>query len=161
MLESLCAPALIYIVFSLVQIIIDTSRGLYNVAFMKFWVAIIFTILLNFLCSIGLTVISWMIVFIPFILMTFIISLLILAFGLNPSTGKVNYNPDIYNVQNTYQESPLPDRDIISGSVNNDTNTTNTTNTINTNNTINPSGGLYFDNMNDANVNTIQESNNN
>lgn len=86
--EKICSPALIYIIFSLTQIVIDTFNGMYNTALIKAWVAIIFTILLNYLCGIGLGVISWFIVFIPFILMSLIISILLLVFGLNPSTGK-------------------------------------------------------------------------
>lgn len=158
MLQSLCPPALIYVVFSLVQIIIDTSRGLYNVAFMKFWVAIVFTILLNFLCISGLSVISWMIVFLPFIFMTLIISLLILSFGLDPKSGKVNYQADIYNALNTGEQDLkdlIPDRDDISKQP---TTTTiqPTTQTINTTQT--KTQGLYYDNYTDSNENTIQSS---
>ena len=46
-LETLCPPALIYLVFSVTQIIIDSSHGLYNTALMKFFVAILFTTLLT------------------------------------------------------------------------------------------------------------------
>jgi predicted membrane protein len=87
-LDSICPPALIYILFSLTQIIIDSSKGNYNVAFVKLWVAIVITILLNYLCESGLGVISWFIVFIPFILMTLVISIILLVFGLDPLTGK-------------------------------------------------------------------------
>lgn len=89
-LETLCPPALIYLIFSVTQIIIDSSHGLYNTAMMKFFVAILFTTLLNYLCSQGLGTISWIIVFIPFILMTLIITLLLLMFGMDPKTGKIN-----------------------------------------------------------------------
>ena len=37
----------------------------------------------------GLDVVSWLIVFIPFILMTVIVSMLLVMFGLDPSTGKL------------------------------------------------------------------------
>jgi predicted membrane protein len=97
--EKICSPALIYIIFSLTQIVIDTFNGLYNTALMKAWVAIIFTILLNYLCSIGLGVISWFIVFIPFILMSLIITILLLVFGLDPSTGKTLINMDNNDVR--------------------------------------------------------------
>ena len=88
--EKICAPALIYIFFSITQIIMDISNGLINTAFLKLWVATLFTILLNYLCEKGLGVISWFIVFIPFIFMTVIISILLFSFGLDPSTGKIN-----------------------------------------------------------------------
>ena len=95
--ENICPPALIYIFFSLTQIIIDTTNGLYNTAFMKLWVSSIFTILLNYLCASGLGIISWFIVFIPFILMTVIITMLLLVFGLDPASGKaiLKYNNNV------------------------------------------------------------------
>ena len=88
MFSKLCPPALIYLIFSTTQIIIDTIKGYYNTAFLKLWVTLVFSILLNYLCTQGLSVISWIIVFIPFILMTLIISILLVMFGLNPSTGR-------------------------------------------------------------------------
>ena len=88
---KLCTPAIIYIIFSLVQIVIDTLNGLYNTALMKAVVMIAVTFLLNMLCEGGLTVVSWIIVFIPFILMTVIVTLLLYMFGLNATTGSVNY----------------------------------------------------------------------
>ena len=87
--ELLCPPALIYLIFSLTQIVIDTINGLYNTAVIKVWVSFVFTILLNYLCNLGLGIISWVIVFIPFILMTIIVSILLLMFGLDPTTGKI------------------------------------------------------------------------
>ena len=91
---NLCAPALIYLAFSLTQIIIDTFKGLYNTAFFKFIVMIIITILLNALCISGMGIISWIIVFIPFILMSVIVTILLYVFGLDPATGKLNINCD-------------------------------------------------------------------
>ena len=87
--NQLCPPALIYLIFSITQVIIDSVKGLYNTALMKIWVAILFTILLNYLCTLGLGTISWLIVFIPFILMTLVVAILLLMFGLDPSTGKL------------------------------------------------------------------------
>ncbi len=84
---DICSPALIYIVFSLTQIIIDIFQGMYNTAFMKLIVATLITILLDALCKRGLDVISWVIVFIPFIFMTVIVSVLLYIFGLNSDTG--------------------------------------------------------------------------
>ena len=86
---DLCPPALICLLFSITQVVIDTVKGLYNTALIKIWVAAIFTILLNYLCQSGLGIISWLIVFIPFILMTLVVSILLLMFGLDPSTGKI------------------------------------------------------------------------
>ena len=61
-LENVCAPALLYLAFSIIQIIIDMYRGETIQAFFKFIVMIIFTIVLNAICSSGMTIISWFIV---------------------------------------------------------------------------------------------------
>ena len=90
MLEQLCAPALIYFIFSITQVIIDFSRGMHNMALVKLLTTFIITILLNYLCGSGLGIISWFIVFIPFITMTLIISILLYVFGLNPRSGKID-----------------------------------------------------------------------
>ena len=87
--QEICPPALIYLIFSTTQVVIDTTKGYYNLAMTKMFVALIFTMLLNYLCSLGLGIISWLIVFIPFILMTLIVSMLLLMFGLDPTTGKL------------------------------------------------------------------------
>jgi hypothetical protein len=89
---NLCAPAIIYLIFSVTQIFIDTYRGQYNTAFIKVIVTLMVTLLLNILCERGLTTISWIIVFIPFILMTFIVSVLLYVFGLDAATGELNYD---------------------------------------------------------------------
>ena len=88
---NLCAPAIFYLIFSLTQIIIDLFKGLYNTAFMKTIVMTMVTLLLNILCEKGLSVVSWFIVFIPFIMMTVIVSMLLYIFGLDASTGSLNY----------------------------------------------------------------------
>ena len=130
----LCAPALIYVAFSLTQIIIDTFKGLYNTAFFKAIVMIIITILLNALCQAGMGIVSWIIVFIPFIFMSIIVAILLYVFGLNPSTGKLNIECNNCNSstngkvihsstiksQNktvTYSETPLETTDTINSNV--------------------------------------------
>jgi hypothetical protein len=86
---NLCAPAMIYLIFSITQILIDTYNGLYNTAIIKGIVTITVTLLLNILCEQGLTVVSWIIVFVPFILMTVIVSMVLYAFGLDAASGKI------------------------------------------------------------------------
>ena len=86
---KVCAPALIYLVFSCAQIAFDLYDGLYNTVIVKVFVMIMITFLLNILCLQGLGVISWMIVFIPFILMTVIVTFLLYVFGLDVAQGKI------------------------------------------------------------------------
>jgi predicted membrane protein len=84
---NICAPALIYLIFSLIQIIIDTFKGFYNTALVEFFVMMLMTYLLNLLCQGGMSIISWIIVFIPFILKSVIVAILLYAFGLDPQSG--------------------------------------------------------------------------
>jgi hypothetical protein len=88
---NICAPALIYVVFSLTQIIIDTIKGLYNTALVKFIVMILITFVLNVLCQSGMSIISWIIVFVPFMLMSVIVGILLYVFGLDPATGAIAF----------------------------------------------------------------------
>lgn len=83
----LCPPALIYLVFCLIQIILDMINGLYNTAFIKTIIAIIVTFLLNILCQMNLGIISWIIVFIPFMFMAVITTMILYIFGLDVATG--------------------------------------------------------------------------
>lgn len=91
---NLCPPAIIYLIFSITQILIDTFKGLYNTAFIKVIVTVMVTLLLNILCEQGLSFVSWIIVFIPFILMTVIVSMILYVFGLDAASGKLNKKCD-------------------------------------------------------------------
>ncbi len=83
-------PVLIYLCLSLIQIVLDLMKGMYNTGIMKIVVVIMVSFLLHILCVNDLCVISWIIVFIPFILMSIIISMLLYIFGLNISYGIAN-----------------------------------------------------------------------
>jgi len=93
MLNKICMPALIYLIFSFTHVVIDTYKGLYNTAIIEIWVGVVFTILLNLLCSAGLGIVSWLIISIPFILMSLIASIILFSFELDPATGKAVTQP--------------------------------------------------------------------
>ena len=99
MLENLCTPVILYLIFSTTQIIIDIFKSMYNTAILKFILMIGFSFVLNLLCERGLGIISWILVFIPFIMMTIISSLLLFALGMSPSSGKVTYGDDSHIVE--------------------------------------------------------------
>jgi hypothetical protein len=92
LLLGLCGPALVYIGFSLIQIFIDIYAGVFNSAFLKFVIMIIFTLIINILCSLGFTVIAWVLVFVPIIMMTLISTLLLRVFGLDPDEKDLRQN---------------------------------------------------------------------
>lgn len=91
---SMCSPAIVYLCFSLIQIIVDIYKKQFNTAFFKFWVMIIVTTMLNILCERGMGVVSWLIVFIPFILMTLLILVLIYFIGFRPGQPNKLFNND-------------------------------------------------------------------
>lgn len=83
MFLHLCPPAFIYLIFSLIQICIDSFNGLLEMAFIKLLVMIVVTFLLNTLCGSGLSIVSWIIVLAPFIFMLVSASILLYVFGTN------------------------------------------------------------------------------
>jgi len=89
--SELCPQAFIFLCFTLTQVTIDTIKGEYNKALFKFWLMIIFTLLLNNLCNRGLGIVSWTIIFMPFMLMSIVTAILLYVFGLDPTTGKLKY----------------------------------------------------------------------
>ena len=91
---NLCPPAIVYLFFSVTQILIDLYKQLYNTAFTKTIVTIMVTSLLHILCIKGFDTVAWVIVFIPFLLMSVIVGMLLYVFGLDVSTGNLNYNCD-------------------------------------------------------------------
>ena len=88
MLQPLCMPALIFLIYSVCHVIVDMYKEEYDKALMQFFVSAIFTFLLNILCQSGLGIVSWIIVSIPFILMTTIAAILLYSFKVNPATGQ-------------------------------------------------------------------------
>lgn len=95
MLERLCGPVILYIGFCLVQILIDLVNKKRDDAFIKTIVMIVFSVVLQLLCMKGLSIISWIIVFIPFILFTYITAVIMFVFGLNPDQTEFNKRADV------------------------------------------------------------------
>ena len=91
---KLCAPALIYLCFSIIQIILDMFKELYQEALFKLVALIIITLMLNILCEQNLEIVAWIIVLVPFILMTEMIIMLVYIFGVNTYNGTIDYKKD-------------------------------------------------------------------
>lgn len=67
-IDSLCPPALLYLLFITIQIALDVSFGLFTLAAGKVGVGLIVVYLLNALCGVDLGIVSWAIVATPFII---------------------------------------------------------------------------------------------
>jgi hypothetical protein len=91
---KLCAPALIYLCFSIIQIVLDMFKELYQEALFKLVALIIITLMLNILCEQNLELVAWIIVLVPFILMTEMIIMLVYIFGVNTYNGTIDYKKD-------------------------------------------------------------------
>ena len=137
---NICAPALIYVAFSLTQIVIDTFKGLYNTAFFKVIVMIVITILLNTLCQGGMTVISWIIVFVPFMFMSLIVGILLYVFGLDAATGTLNFKCDNAKTSNTNSNLIYTIDGTSSSTSTSDSSSTSTSSSTTNSNTNPPSG---------------------
>jgi hypothetical protein len=87
-LNYLCPPALIYVVFFLIQIIIELSNNKFKQALTQTIICIIFTCILQILCNAELSIISWILVFIPIIMYTYMVLIILMVFRLNPEGVK-------------------------------------------------------------------------
>ena len=85
----LCNPALLYVIFASVQIIFDLFNQMYTLAIIKAFITIIFTFFLNMLCANGLSIISWIIIIIPFFFTLLLVEILIFILGVNVVTNKI------------------------------------------------------------------------
>jgi hypothetical protein len=106
MLEKICSPALLYLAFSMVQIIIDLFQGQYETSLLKFIIMFIFTAILNILCLNGYTKFVWFIVIIPIIMLTYISSILFYVFGINPGKTNIHVREKPEQQQQPQQQTP-------------------------------------------------------
>ena len=103
---KLYPPALIYLCFSLVQVIIDTINELYEIALYKSIAMIIITFLLNTLSANNLDIVAWIIVFIPFILMTEIFVIILYTFSIDIINKPASAPPASTTTTSTYVKTP-------------------------------------------------------
>ena len=96
-LSSKCAPTVIFIGFSLIQILLDIYNGIIESAFIKFIIMVVLGTVINILCDIGYNVIAWFLVFIPIIMMTLISTLLLKVVASSPDEKITNKQLDLPN----------------------------------------------------------------
>lgn len=74
----ICPPALIYFILALISIMLSVQSNVSaSTTVIHFIFALLWTILLNFLCLSGYTVVSWILLLLPFILFLLIMLLAI------------------------------------------------------------------------------------
>ena len=108
LIDRLCSPALIYLAFSIIQLILDMSQGKFKLAIAKLFICLIFTYLLNLLCEQKLTQLSWIIISLPFLFMGYISLLLVYALGFSDLNGNDIDTPrEIKDISKTKQRDDV------------------------------------------------------
>ena len=90
--KKFCAPAIIYLVFSMVHTLVAVGRNDNSGALLQLSLGILVTLLLQLLCMKGMNIISWIIVFLPFMFYTYIVIILYRVFGITVVYPKVYNN---------------------------------------------------------------------
>jgi hypothetical protein len=67
-IEDLCSPALLYLIFLVVQLGLDMSLGLWVTFTIKLFFGIAVVAVLDTFCGVGLSVVSWFMVATPFLI---------------------------------------------------------------------------------------------
>jgi hypothetical protein len=67
-IESLCPPALLYLVYIVIQVGLDLSLGMYVMSVTKLIGGLVGVIILDAFCGVELGVVSWAIIVTPFII---------------------------------------------------------------------------------------------
>lgn len=67
-IESLCPPALLFMIFIVIQLGLDSALGLFVTAVVKAILGLAVVVVLDMFCGIELSAVSWFLVATPFIL---------------------------------------------------------------------------------------------
>lgn len=67
-IESLCQPALLYLIFLVIQLGLDASLGMWATLVIKAILGTAVVVVLDMFCGVGLGVVSWFLVAAPFII---------------------------------------------------------------------------------------------
>ena len=103
----ICTPALLYLILCCIQILLDFTQGLYNIAYIKILITIVMTFVLNTLCNLDLGIISWFIVLIPFFFMTIISSVILVSKKNETTNTEQIISPPIETPDIIYTSPPL------------------------------------------------------
>ena len=68
-IDSLCPPALLYLIYSVIHIGLDLSQSLFVTAAVKLAMGLAGVIVLDALCGVELGLVSWAIIATPFLMM--------------------------------------------------------------------------------------------
>jgi hypothetical protein len=87
-LNYLCPPAILYVVFFMISIVIELSEEKYRTAFTQTIICIVFTCILQLFCMADMSLMAWILVFIPIIMYTYMVLIIFLVFRMSPKDNK-------------------------------------------------------------------------
>lgn len=90
-IEKLCPPAIVFIVFALIHIIMELYDYKYSRALLKAIMTILVICLLQALCLVGMQIVSWVIVFMPLIIYSYMTLVIYFVFGTDPAEKMKRY----------------------------------------------------------------------
>jgi hypothetical protein len=106
-IEDLCPPALLYLIFLVVQLGLDASLGMWVTLVIKTILGFATVMVLDTFCGIGLDVVSWFLVATPF---------LITALGTAIAIG-TNFDAKILGqMKETFEDAEAREEDLPEGS---------------------------------------------
>jgi hypothetical protein len=86
-IDMLCPPALLYLLYIVIQVGLDLSLGLFATAAIKLVMGLTGTVILDAFCGVDLGIVSWAIIATPFI-MTALATSISLGLGLDRMMAK-------------------------------------------------------------------------
>lgn len=110
--KQICPPALIFVIYMAIQVVIDIFQGYFNTAIVKIVILFIFGAGLNMLCQEGFTVVAWVLIFIPFVLMSLIVVIILYMLDKKDTVGNEEPgkdNPPVIVLPNNYSIQPMKD----------------------------------------------------
>ena len=91
---QICPPALIFVIYMTIQVVIDIFQGFYNRSFVKIVLLFLIGGGLNVLCENGYTIVAWVLVFVPFVLMSLVVVLILFLLKKKETSGDVKTKKD-------------------------------------------------------------------
>lgn len=93
-IAGLCPPAFLFVVYMTIQIVIDALQGFYNTSFTKIIILFFFGTILNLLCENDMTFIAWILIFVPFVLLSLMVAILLYSMKLKETSGNIDVQKD-------------------------------------------------------------------
>jgi len=107
LIEDLCPPAFLFLIYIVVHIALDISLGMYATAGIKVVAGAVQIFLLNAFCKFDLGIISWVIISVPFLMTALATSI---AMGLQMDKSVSKYVKESFTTATGGQADGIPEQ---------------------------------------------------